>query len=57
MTYKQIETSREIRQWIKALTPIIGGIIYIDWKYPYLKNELVERFKSKFRRRKNNEES
>ena len=57
MTYKQIETSREIRQWIKTLTPIVGGIIYIDWKYPDLKNELVERFKSKFKRRKDGEVS
>lgn len=51
MTYKQIETSREIRQWVKTLTPLIGGMIYIDWKYPYLKRELVEKFKSKFKRK------
>lgn len=56
MTYKQIETSREIRQWIKTLTPIVGGIIYIDWKYPDLRRNLWEGFKSKFRRKEKTDE-
>lgn len=55
MTYKQIETSREIRQWIKTIVPIVGGIIYIDWKYPDLKNIVAEKFKSKFKKERSDE--
>ena len=58
MTYRQIETSREIRQWIRLITPLIGGAIYMDWKYPDLKYKVADRFKSMFKRReKTNEEN
>ena len=55
MTWKQIETSREIRQWFKTITPIVGGAIYLDWKYPELKNLIAEKIKSKFKKEKRNE--
>ena len=50
MTYRQIETSREIRQWIKMIVPVIGGAIYLDWRYPDLKNRIVDVIKSKFQK-------
>ena len=50
MTYKQIETSREIRQWIKMLVPVVGGALYLDWRYPDLKSNVMEVIKSKFRK-------
>ena len=55
MTYKQIETSREIRQWLKLIVPVIGGAIYLDWQYPNLKHEIKDRIKSKFRKEKEDE--
>lgn len=53
MTYKQIETSREIRMWVKTVVPLIGGAIYLDWKYPELKDIIAERIKSKFKKKEN----
>ena len=52
MTYKQIETSREIRQWFKGIIiPVTAGILYLDYRYPELKNKIVEGVKSKFKRK------
>lgn len=52
MTWKQIQTSREIRQWIKGIiVPTILGGIYLDYNYPDLKYRIVNGVKSKFRRK------
>lgn len=52
MTWKQIQTSREIRQWIKGIiVPTILGGIYLDYNYPDLKYRIVNVVKSKFRRK------
>lgn len=37
MTYKQIETSREIRQWIGLGASAIIAITAVDKSYPELK--------------------
>ena len=35
---QKIETSREIRQWLKGIViPAVAGSLYLDWKYPDLK--------------------
>lgn len=48
MTYKQIETSREIRQWLKGvILPIIAGVLYLELKYPNLKYQIKDRFSFK----------
>lgn len=37
-TNQKIETSREIRQWIKGIIiPGVAGSLYLDWRYPSLK--------------------
>lgn len=52
MTYKQIETSREIRQWFKGIIiPAVAGILYLDYRYPELKTKIVECVKSKFKKK------
>ena len=48
MTNRQLETSREIRQWVKTIATIAGGAIYVDWRYPELKERAANWFKSKF---------
>ena len=50
MTYKQIETSREIRQWFKLISAMVGGAIYIDWRYPELKEKIADKVKTVFRK-------
>ena len=52
MTYKQIETSREIRQWLKLISAMVGGAIYIDWRYPELKEKIATGVKSMFKKEK-----
>ncbi len=37
MTYKQIETSREIRQWIGLATSAVLAVTALDKAYPDLK--------------------
>lgn len=60
MTYKQIETSREIRQWIGLGTSAIIAITAADKSYPELrvkakrfgrnlKNKTIDLFKRKER--------
>lgn len=52
MTWKQIQTSREIRQWMKGvIVPTILGTIYLDYNYPDLKYRVINGIKSKFRRK------
>lgn len=52
MTNRQIETSREIRQWFKGIIiPAVAGMLYLDYRYPELKNKVVEGVKSKFKRK------
>lgn len=37
-TNQKIETSREVRQWIKSIIiPGVAGSLYLDYKYPDLK--------------------
>ena len=37
-TNQKIETSREVRQWIKGIIiPGVAGSLYLDWRYPNLK--------------------
>lgn len=56
MTYRQIETSREIRQWFKGIIiPAAAGLLYLDYKYPDLKNKVVEGVKSKFKKKEEKE--
>lgn len=51
MTNRQIETSREIRQWFKGIIiPAVAGVLYLDYRYPELKNKIVEGVKSKFKK-------
>lgn len=40
MTYKQIETSREIRQWAKVIIPSIFGLLYLNAQYPEWKGQI-----------------
>lgn len=52
MTYKQIETSREVRQWIKGIIiPAAVGLLYLDYQYPNLKHKIVNGVKSKFKKK------
>jgi len=56
---QKIETSREIRQWLKGIIlPAVAGSLYLDWKYPSLKykfrdfcKERVDGFKDCFGRK------
>lgn len=57
MTYKQIETSREIRQWIGLTASTVMAIAAIDKTYPELRfklgkicNNLKKRTKSLFKK-------
>lgn len=45
MTYRQIETSREIRQWLKGIIGFVGVVLYLDYQYPDLKYKLINKFK------------
>lgn len=48
-TWKQIETSREIRQWIKGIVlPVGAGALYLDFKYPDLKYKIKDSIKLKY---------
>lgn len=52
MTNRQIETSREIRQWFKGIIiPGVAGILYLDYRYPDLKHKIVDGVKSKFKKK------
>ena len=52
MTYKQIETSKEVRQWFKGvIIPITFGVLYLDYRYPDLKHKIVDGVKSKFKKK------
>ena len=44
MTYNQkLETSREVRQWVKGIfIPIVGIGVLIDYKNPNLKYEVKQ---------------
>lgn len=45
-TTQKIEASREIRMWIThVILPVIGGALYLDYKYPDLKGDLIKKFK------------
>lgn len=47
-TTQKIEASREIRMWIThVILPVIGGALYLDYKYPDLKSDLIKKFKKK----------
>ena len=47
-TTQKIEASREIRMWIThVILPVIGGALYLDYKYPDLKGDLIKKFKKK----------
>lgn len=56
LTWKQIETSREIRQWVKGVIfPVVLGGLYLDYRYPNLKHDVAEKFKNftkKFKKKK-----
>lgn len=57
MTNRQIETSREIRQWIKGvIVPTVAACLYIDYKYPNLKYGIRDYVKSKFERKEKTNE-
>lgn len=45
MTYRQIETSREIRQWLKVVIGAVGVVLYLDYQYPDLKFRIINKFK------------
>lgn len=45
MTYKQIETSREIRQWIGVATSAVLTAAALDKTYPELRAKLVKTVK------------
>jgi len=48
-TNQKIEASREIRQWFKGvIIPVIAGGLYLDYKYPDLKHQAVDKIKTKF---------
>lgn len=41
MSWRAIETSREIRQWAKILVPVAFGVLYLAIEHP----EVFEKFK------------
>ena len=54
MTNRQIETSREIRLWIRdIIVPAIGVGATVLWLHPEIKDNIkskVDEFRSKFKR-------
>lgn len=49
MGYKNIERSREIRQWVKMGLTMLGGALYLDNRYPDLKYNLRDSLKKQFK--------
>ena len=49
-TTQKIEASREVRMWIThVILPVIGGALYLDYRYPELKKNVKDYFVNKFK--------
>lgn len=52
---QKLETSREIRQWLKMGAVTIGGLLYLNYQCPGLKEDITNKVKSIFKRKEKNE--